>query len=121
MDESRRAEFIAGFKTGAKESMVAFIVLGGVFAEGIDLPEEQLSGAVIVSTGIHLSRLPARAAGCRTRDPHRKRQRRRAAAGCALRFGKIPGTVPEPLAHAQNHQHEQPAGKAFGILAARQG
>ncbi|MBQ3574815.1 MAG: ATP-dependent DNA helicase, partial [Clostridia bacterium] len=54
MDESRRAEFIAGFKTGAKESMVAFIVLGGVFAEGIDLPEEQLSGAVIVSTGIPL-------------------------------------------------------------------
>ncbi len=54
MSEEKRAEFIAGFKTGAKDSMVAFIVLGGVFAEGIDLPEEQLSGAVIVSTGIPL-------------------------------------------------------------------
>jgi len=54
MDENKRAEFIAGFKVDSKETMVAFIVLGGVFAEGIDLPEEQLSGAVIVSTGIPL-------------------------------------------------------------------
>ena len=54
MSEDKRSEFIAGFRTGQKDSMVAFIVLGGVFAEGIDLPEEQLSGAVIVSTGIPL-------------------------------------------------------------------
>ena len=32
--------------------MVAFIVLGGVFAEGVDLPDDLLSGAAIVSTGI---------------------------------------------------------------------
>ena len=32
--------------------MVAFIVLGGVFSEGVDLPDERLSGAAIVSTGI---------------------------------------------------------------------
>ena len=54
MSEDKRAKFIAGFKAGAETSMVAFIVLGGVFAEGIDLPEEQLSGAAIVSTGIPL-------------------------------------------------------------------
>lgn len=54
MSEEKRAEFIAGFQSGAKESLVAFVVLGGVFAEGVDLPEEKLSGAVIVSTGIPL-------------------------------------------------------------------
>ena len=32
--------------------MAAFIVLGGVFAEGVDLPDDRLSGAAIVSTGI---------------------------------------------------------------------
>ena len=32
--------------------MLAFIVLGGVFAEGVDLPDELLSGAAIISTGI---------------------------------------------------------------------
>ncbi|MBQ8972528.1 MAG: ATP-dependent DNA helicase, partial [Clostridia bacterium] len=31
---------------------LAFIVLGGVFAEGIDLPGERLSGAAIVTTGM---------------------------------------------------------------------
>lgn len=54
MSEEMRAKFIEGFEAGAKESLVAFIVLGGVFAEGVDLPEEKLSGAVIVSTGIPL-------------------------------------------------------------------
>lgn len=52
MSEEKRAAFIAGFQSGAKESLVAFVVLGGVFAEGVDLPEEKLSGAVIVSTGV---------------------------------------------------------------------
>ena len=32
--------------------MLAFIVLGGVFAEGVDLPDDLLSGAAIISTGI---------------------------------------------------------------------
>ncbi len=52
MSEDARSEFIAAFENAPKESMLAFIVLGGVFAEGVDLPEERLSGAAIVSTGI---------------------------------------------------------------------
>lgn len=52
MSESARQEFISRFELAPKTSMVAFIVLGGVFAEGVDLPDERLSGAAIVSTGI---------------------------------------------------------------------
>ena len=52
MSEEKRREFIARFQRGAEESMVAFIVLGGVFAEGVDLPDDLLSGAAIISTGM---------------------------------------------------------------------
>lgn len=52
MPETARAEFIECFEEHPRRSMVAFIVLGGVFAEGVDLPEDRLSGAAIVSTGI---------------------------------------------------------------------
>lgn len=52
MGEGARQEFISRFELAPKKSMVAFIVLGGVFAEGVDLPDERLSGAAIVSTGI---------------------------------------------------------------------
>lgn len=52
MNEAARAQFIECFEEHPQQSMVAFIVLGGVFAEGVDLPEDRLSGAAIVSTGI---------------------------------------------------------------------
>lgn len=52
MNEEKRRRFIAQFQEGQQTSMVAFIVLGGVFAEGVDLPDERLSGAAIISTGI---------------------------------------------------------------------
>ena len=52
MSEAKRQKFIAQFEAGPRESLTAFIVLGGVFAEGIDLPDDRLSGAAIVSTGI---------------------------------------------------------------------
>lgn len=52
MSEERRQRFIAQFQPCPKESLVAFIVLGGVFAEGVDLPDDRLSGAAIISTGI---------------------------------------------------------------------
>ena len=52
MSERARLEFIDRFRPAPRESMVAFIVLGGVFAEGVDLPDDRLSGAAIVSTGI---------------------------------------------------------------------
>lgn len=52
MPEAARAQFIDCFEEHPRRSMVAFIVLGGVFAEGVDLPDDRLSGAAIVSTGI---------------------------------------------------------------------
>ena len=52
MSEAKRRAFIEQFELGRADSMVAFIVLGGVFSEGVDLPDERLSGAAIVSTGI---------------------------------------------------------------------
>lgn len=52
MGEEKRRRFIARFRSGRERSMVAFIVLGGVFAEGVDLPDDLLSGAAIISTGI---------------------------------------------------------------------
>ena len=52
MPERARSDFIARFGTAQKKSLVAFVVLGGVFAEGVDLPDDRLSGAAIVTTGI---------------------------------------------------------------------
>lgn len=52
MSERQRADFIARFRPAPSSSMVAFIALGGVFAEGVDLPDDRLSGAAIVSTGM---------------------------------------------------------------------
>jgi len=52
MSEAKRQRFIAQFQSNPQRSMVAFIVLGGVFAEGVDLPDDRLSGAAIISTGI---------------------------------------------------------------------
>lgn len=52
MSERARSEFIACFQPNSRRSMVAFIVLGGVFSEGVDLPDDLLSGAAIISTGI---------------------------------------------------------------------
>jgi len=52
MGERRRVEFIAEFKPNPDQTMIAFVVLGGVFAEGVDLPDDLLSGTAIISTGI---------------------------------------------------------------------
>ena len=52
MTERQRAEFIDRFRPAPARSLVAFVALGGVFAEGIDLPDDRLSGAAIVSTGM---------------------------------------------------------------------
>lgn len=51
MDERARAEFIGNF-TGGAGGLLAFIALGGVFSEGVDLPGDSLIGAAIVSVGI---------------------------------------------------------------------
>ena len=50
MDPDDRAEFLRAFSD--QTALAAFAVLGGVFAEGIDLPGELLDGAVVVGVGM---------------------------------------------------------------------
>ena len=52
MSEAQRAAFIERFEPRPQRGLVAFIVLGGVFAEGVDLPGDRLSGAAVISTGM---------------------------------------------------------------------
>lgn len=52
MTEDERKEYLDGFEECPSESMVAFIAMGGVFSEGIDLPGEKLIGAAIVGVGL---------------------------------------------------------------------
>ncbi|HEY4542630.1 MAG TPA: ATP-dependent DNA helicase, partial [Noviherbaspirillum sp.] len=50
MNEAAREEFLAGFVEGGRG--IGFAVLGGAFAEGIDLPGERLVGAFIATLGL---------------------------------------------------------------------
>jgi DNA excision repair protein ERCC-2 len=50
LDEVEKARFLAHFTT-AREQTIAFAVLGGIFAEGIDLPGAKLTSVAIIGTG----------------------------------------------------------------------
>jgi len=50
MSETQRQDFLDAFSTD--HPVIGFVVMGGIFGEGIDLTGEQLVGAVIVSPGI---------------------------------------------------------------------
>ena len=52
MDENQRDEFLKAFETDPKETLAAFVVLGGIFSEGIDLKGDRLIGAAIVGVGL---------------------------------------------------------------------
>lgn len=52
MDEAARENFLAGFAAQTQQTLVGFCVLGGIFAEGIDLAGERLIGSVIVGVGL---------------------------------------------------------------------
>jgi DNA excision repair protein ERCC-2 len=52
MSERERERFIGSFGTENRGTLVGFAVSGGVFAEGIDLAGERLSGAVVVGVGL---------------------------------------------------------------------
>jgi DNA excision repair protein ERCC-2 len=52
MDDAARADFLARFVPDVTGITVGLAVMGGVFAEGIDLPAERLSGAVVVGVGL---------------------------------------------------------------------
>jgi DNA excision repair protein ERCC-2 len=51
MTEVDRKSFLKYFKHKNHETLVGFVVLGGVFGEGIDLLGDRLTGAVVVSVG----------------------------------------------------------------------
>ena len=52
MNEAARAAFLDELQPGAKQTTLAFIAMGGVFAEGVDLPGDRVIGAAVVGTGI---------------------------------------------------------------------
>ncbi|MDR2515434.1 MAG: ATP-dependent DNA helicase [Christensenellaceae bacterium] len=52
MGEAERAAFLARFSAQSEGLQVGLAVLGGVFAEAIDLPGERLSGAVLLGVGL---------------------------------------------------------------------
>lgn len=52
MDDAAREAFLERLVDHPQKSLLAFVAMGGVFAEGIDLPGERLSGAAIVGVGM---------------------------------------------------------------------
>ncbi|HEX2945004.1 MAG TPA: helicase C-terminal domain-containing protein [Clostridia bacterium] len=52
MSEAARQEFLNEFESIGETSLVGFVVMGGVFGEGIDLTGDRLSGAIIVGVGL---------------------------------------------------------------------
>ena len=49
MNEEEKEEFLKNFKNN--KNMIGLCVIGGMFAEGIDLPGDNLIGAIIVGVG----------------------------------------------------------------------
>ncbi len=52
MSEEAREIFLENFEEERDGSLVGFCVMGGIFAEGIDLDREKLIGAIIIGTGL---------------------------------------------------------------------
>ena len=52
MDEEEREAFLAEFDAQREDTLIGFCVLGGIYAEGIDLKGDRLIGTVIVGVGL---------------------------------------------------------------------
>lgn len=52
MTEIQREEFLTSFLEERERALIGFCVMGGIFAEGIDLKREALIGVIIVGTGL---------------------------------------------------------------------
>ena len=52
MDEAARREFLAQFSPEPQGRLLALCAMGGIFAEGVDLPAERLCGAAVVGVGL---------------------------------------------------------------------
>ena len=52
MSLDARRRFLSFFENSDGETLVGFCVLGGIFSEGIDLPDDKLIGAILVGIGL---------------------------------------------------------------------
>jgi len=52
MNEGERVHFLQNFTGENEHTLVGFVVMGGIFGEGIDLVGDRLSGAAIVGVGL---------------------------------------------------------------------
>lgn len=52
MGEQQREEFLNDFSADRDKTLIGFCVMGGIFAEGIDLKHEALIGVIVVGTGL---------------------------------------------------------------------
>ena len=52
MSLDARRKFLSFFENSDGETLVGFCVLGGIFSEGIDLPDDKLIGAILVGIGL---------------------------------------------------------------------
>lgn len=52
MDSQQRQQFLSQFETTHQRTLIGLGVLGGIFAEGIDLKGEKLIGVAIISVGL---------------------------------------------------------------------
>ena len=54
LNELQREIFLLAFKKNPNETLLGFVVMGGVFSEGIDLVSDRLIGTAVVGVGIPL-------------------------------------------------------------------
>ena len=52
MTEEEREDFLERFAHDPQQTLVGFVLMGGIFGEGIDLMGDRLSGAVVVGVGL---------------------------------------------------------------------
>ncbi|MBC2726625.1 ATP-dependent DNA helicase [Desulfosporosinus sp.] len=52
MEEEEREDFLERFSHNPQRTLVGFVLMGGIFGEGIDLIGDRLSGAVVVGVGL---------------------------------------------------------------------
>ncbi|ABR50300.1 DEAD_2 domain protein [Alkaliphilus metalliredigens QYMF] len=52
MTEPEREGFLRQFKSKPSETLIGFVVLGGIFSEGIDLTGNRLIGTIIIGVGL---------------------------------------------------------------------
>ncbi len=52
MAEEERENFLERFSHNPKQTLVGFVLMGGIFGEGIDLIGDRLSGAIVVGVGL---------------------------------------------------------------------